>query len=226
MVNGDFSNVREVHMIDTINFGSYVEEPYRETDQYTRVKTVKTKAGAPLDIFFENHQSGTFQPPQTTEPVGYIVKVVGDSSAATAYASFYAGMIEKMKTGDYLLINRSFLRNDILNDERSGLKGVPAQEFGLREAVVKDRDWTVAVGFSSERQLRETEGGDPKLKSKDLPYVENGWVVFEKQKEHDKDFINRKIEEDYLGGGGHTLIYGPGGANSFAQMIQGNGRQG
>ena len=218
MVNGAFGNVREAHMIDPVNSASYVQPPYDEVDRYTRVKTVTTKNGAPVDIYFENRNVSAFKPPQTIEPVGYIIKLVGDSSSATAYASFYATMIEKMKVGDYLFINESFLRKDILDDRRSGLTRVPVQEFGLKEEVVKSRDWTTAVSFSADRLL-EMVGGFPRI-DENLPFVENGWVVFRKVGRHDDNFINVKKQEDLLAESGALTITGPQGTNSFALAIR------
>jgi|GEM_PF-4341901 len=219
MVNGDFSNVREVHMVDPVHFGSYVAPPFKEPDVHTRVKAVRSKEGKPVDIFFENREVGTFEPPKTTQPVGYIVKVVGDSSSATAYASFYAKMVGKMKEGDYLLINQSFLRNDILEDGRSGLTKVPAAQLGLKEGVVRNEDWTTAVSLSS-IMLLEMEGATPKLGVKELPYVDGGWVVFRKEKGHDRRFIDEKSMEDIFETGGSFIVVGGGGANGFARMLQ------
>ncbi len=191
MIDNSFSNVKEIHMIDPI----YHRLKLKETELITKSKMVS--------LFFDSRSAGEFEPPATDEPVGYIVKVVGKNSAITISASFYATIIKIMKVGDYLFVSKSYLRNDVLEDGKSGLRIVPTADFGLEQGRIVSKDWFknwmyAFGGFAADFDGTVESIPQPAFlkEAEKLPYVEGGWIVFEKREEHDGPFIDEKIKED------------------------------
>ena len=194
LVNHQLTNVRAVHLIDPINQTIRTLSGEQTDERGSLMKSVPKVDGTKIDIVFDRRHLSEMSTERDDAPKVFLVKLVGEGSSVTSFASFHASLIEAMNPGDYVLFNSAFLREDILNDPRSGLVVVDSPS-GLESAVIHSKAWTLAMSFSSYAMEPESHRL-PTLESEMLPYVEEGWIMYQKQTDHDTRMIQDRLWED------------------------------
>ncbi len=134
-------------------------------------------------------------------PSLFLLKTTGDGSILTMYASLFAQVVQEARLGDFILISKNYLRDDILRDDRSGLHQVSAERIGLQKAVIEHLPWEekfnifnrIYAGMFGDSQMSR-----PSITQEILPYVSSGWIVFQKVEETDEDFIREKLSKDHF----------------------------
>ncbi len=124
-----------------------------------------------VEVILDGDYISQFKPEASEQPSVYIIRNPDDSANLSRFAPFYAKLVRNMRVGDYVFISEAFLRSEVLDDKRSGLKRVPNSVFGLPDAKIDHGSFV----------LNKNEEG--------LPLVREGWVIYQKSKPEDRGFI-------------------------------------
>lgn len=115
-----------------------VKKLFRLVKEHENGFTVRSrKTGRKIEIILVGKYISQYTPEKPSSSSIHIVKVPDNLSFLSRKAPFYAKMIQDMEIGDYLFIRAAFLREDVLDNPKSGLKRRSNKLFGLQNPKVE-----------------------------------------------------------------------------------------